>query len=788
MIDQTIGHYKILEKLGEGGMGVVYKAQDLKLNRTVALKFLPDRVQKEPEAKARFLQEAQAAAGLNHPNICTIHGVEEVDGSLFMVMEYVEGGTLREKIPFKKADDAVTIAAQIGEALQEAHGKGIVHRDVKADNIMMTSKGQAKVMDFGLAKLKGSLKLTRTSSTVGTLGYMAPEQIQGGDVNYRSDIFSFGVLLFEMLTGKLPFRGEHEAAMVYSIVNEEPQDITTLVPDLSPLVANLIQRCLEKDPSERYQHFDDIEADLKRAQKKTSRVTKSSAAVIPPVPADTPIHAAEAKKPSRNRISLYGAIGIGILAIAAVLYFTLPYQTEASREQTPSHAVRTLAVLPLENIGGQEQNEFFSDGMTEDMTAQIAKVNGINVVSRTSAMRYKGSKKSLKEIGSELGASVVLEGSVQRSGERVRIVCQLIDAETDNHLWTEMYDRDLKDIFAIQTEVAQEVAAALKAQLTPAENDALASKPTNILDAYTLYLKGRYHWRKRTVKDLQKGVEYFREAIQLDPGYALAYTGLSDCLSLYKVYNVPDARPDEFFAEAEAMARKAVALNPKLAEAHAALGNVLKEWKWDWYGAERELKKAIELNPKYATANQWYAEVLVAVGRIDEALTYAQKAYDLEPDSPIIVNVLGLVFSIKNENARAERLFKKAIELAPDIGDIHANLADIYIREGRYSESVDEMRLFNPTAFELAKAVQVYHEKGVRPAISDLSPLLSNKRARDRSYAYIEFDYVDESLFWLEQAVQNRDPDTPLLARRVFGRLSKDPRYIKILREIAARE
>ncbi len=288
MIGSTIGHYKIEAKVGEGGMGIVYKAQDTKLNRTVALKFLPDRVQQDADAKARFIQEAQAAAGLNHPNICTIHGVEEHDGSVYMVMEFVEGGTLRSKIPFKSQDDAITTATQIGEALEEAHSKGIVHRDVKADNIMFTAKGQAKVMDFGLAKLKGALKLTRTSSTVGTLGYMAPEQIQGGEVDHRSDIFSFGVLLFEMLTGKLPFRGEHEAAMVYSIVNEEPQDIAAIAPDLSPIVANAIQRCLEKDPNDRYQHFDDIVADLRRSQKKTSRISRGSS-VLPPVSGTQPI-------------------------------------------------------------------------------------------------------------------------------------------------------------------------------------------------------------------------------------------------------------------------------------------------------------------------------------------------------------------------------------------------------------------------------------------------------------------------------------------------------------------
>lgn len=335
MIGTTISHYKILEKLGEGGMGVVYKAQDTKLDRIVALKFLPAHVSVNEETKARFMQEAKAAAALNHAHICTIHGVEEVDSpqggkQMFIVMEYIEGGTLRDRIPFAKSDDAITVAGQIGEALQEAHAKGIVHRDIKADNIMLTSKGQAKVMDFGLAKLKGSLKLTRTSSTVGTLGYMAPEQIQGGEVDHRSDIFSFGVLVFEMLTGKLPFRGEHEAAMVYSIVNEEPLQLDQFRQDVSPLVSNLILRCLEKDPADRYQHMDDIVSDLHRAQKKTSKVARSSAYTPVQQSVERPASGVTSRAdvptgiPAQNRSwKLYGALGGALVVLAGVAWFFL---------------------------------------------------------------------------------------------------------------------------------------------------------------------------------------------------------------------------------------------------------------------------------------------------------------------------------------------------------------------------------------------------------------------------------------------------------------------------------
>ncbi|MEI7906846.1 MAG: serine/threonine-protein kinase, partial [Bacteroidota bacterium] len=314
MIGQTILHYKILEKLGEGGMGVVYKAHDTKLDRFVALKFLPAHATVNAETKARFTQEAKAAAALNHPNICTIHGVDEVDGNLFIVMEYIDGGTLREKVPYQKVDDAVSIAIQIGDALHEAHSKGIVHRDVKADNIMLTSKGQIKVMDFGLAKLKGSLKLTRTSSTVGTLAYMAPEQIQGGEVDQRSDIFSFGVLLFEMLTGKFPFRGEHEAALLYSIVNEEPESITKYIPDASAGLQQIFDKALEKDPAVRYHSVDDMVVDLRRTKKQTSRVSK----IIPITPADSTqnIPVQKAEPAAKNTLFIRSGIAIVIVLIA----------------------------------------------------------------------------------------------------------------------------------------------------------------------------------------------------------------------------------------------------------------------------------------------------------------------------------------------------------------------------------------------------------------------------------------------------------------------------------------
>ncbi len=375
MLGQTILHYKILEKLGEGGMGVVYKAHDTKLDRIVALKFLPLHLTANDAEKARFMQEARAAATLNHPHVCTIYRIDEYDGQQFIEMECIDGETLRRKIPVQKTDDALNYAIQIGEALQEAHSKGIVHRDIKADNIMVNAKNQIKVMDFGLAKLKGSLKLTKTSSTVGTLAYMAPEQIQGGEVDARSDIFSFGIVLFEMLTGKTPFHGEHEAAVMYSIVNEEPDSILKFKPDISPEIDRIIQRSLEKDPEDRYQHVDDMVSELRRSQKKSTRVVRPSAAGVSGIHASSfdtktaPIPAS----PSKKKFIISGIAAVILIAAAVWFYFFSGHQ----------QVVDSLAVLPFENVGGSQDLDYLSDGVTESLINNLTKIQGLRVIPRT---------------------------------------------------------------------------------------------------------------------------------------------------------------------------------------------------------------------------------------------------------------------------------------------------------------------------------------------------------------------------------------------------------------------
>ncbi len=511
MIGTTISHYTILEKLGEGGMGVVYKARDATLDRVVALKFLPVSSKATEVDRARFMQEARTAAALNHPNICTIYNIEEHDDRQFIVMEYVDGETLHARIgrqPSLAVDEVAAFAEQIGEALHDAHSHGIIHRDIKSENIMVNSKNQIKVMDFGLAKLKDSIRLTRLLSTVGTLGFMAPELIQGEDADARSDVFSFGVVMYEMLAGRLPFRGEHDAAIIYSIVNEEPQPLAEPVSPIASSLQKVIMNCLVKEPANRYQAVSEILADLQGDTTGKERPTKEASEIW-------------SRLKQKKSLLVGGAIA-GLAAIVAATYFLSP----AFRS---SPETKSVAVLPFKNMSPEKESEYFSDGVTEDIIARISTIGGIKVISRTSAMRYKQTEKSMRDIASELDVATVLEGSVKKTGNRVRIVAQLIDASDNEHLWGETYDRELTEIFAIQTDVALKTAAALKAALSPAATEEIATPPTTDVTAYQLYLQGRDYYYRNRKEDNDHAIALFNRAVVHDPRYALAYAGLAEC-------------------------------------------------------------------------------------------------------------------------------------------------------------------------------------------------------------------------------------------------------------------
>jgi len=602
MIGKTVSHYKILEKLGEGGMGVVYKAEDTRLDRTVALKFLPSDEFQAGEDVERFDREAKAVSALNHPHVATIYELDEFEGQTFIAFEYLPGGTLKsvtkdisETGRRLSAEKIVDIGFQVLDGLEHAHAKGFIHRDIKPDNLMFSEPGKIKITDFGLAKIRGAAELTRSGSTLGTVSYMSPEQVRGEDLDARSDLFSVGVILYELATGHRPFRGEHETAIGYAILNEDPADPGILRPDLPQTLLQVIMRCLAKDKHERFAGAGEARDALKAA----APSTKTSV------------------RPPRFRLR-WAALGV---VTAAVVVFAAVYSLVLRNPVNPEDQ-KSIAVLPFDNLSADPENEYFSDGITEDIITQLSKIADLRVISRTSTMRFKNTDKSITEIGEELGVAAILEGSVRRAEGQVRIVSQLIDARTDEHLWADSYDRELKDIFEIQSDVAEKIADALKATLTPQEKARIEVKPTENMDAYDAYLKGREFYVKYSRTDNQTAIALFKEALEFDPTYALAYAGLGDAYAQgVSRFGFSYGWLDSAFAAA----RKSIELNPELAEGYKALGLAYMTSAQANKALEAN-KKAVEYNPNYTPAISNCGFVYLHMGRLDEAYYWFNKA------------------------------------------------------------------------------------------------------------------------------------------------------------------
>jgi len=696
MTGKTILHYKILEKLGEGGMGIVYKAEDIKLKRLVALKFLPQYVTSSKEDFARFNQEAQAAAVLNHSNICIIYAIEDDKEGEFIAMEYIDGITLNKKISESplKTNEAIAYAIQIGEALQEAHSNGIVHRDIKSENIMVNSKNQIKVMDFGLAKLKGSIKLTRSSTTAGTLAYMAPEQIQGGEIDARSDIFSFGVMFFEMLTGKLPFLGEHDASMMYSIINEEPEPLQKYLPEANSDIMHIINRALEKDPEDRYQSMKDIVIELRRMQKHTGNVSRKTLInlPIPPVvekktdvitsPNSKETLVVERPLPvkkAKNKL-IIGASAAGIIVVLFIVGFLLLNKSSASV------VGKSIAVLPFKNMSGDKNDEYFSDGITEDITVELSQISDLRVIARNSVMKYKNSDASIKEIGNDLGVSAILEGSIQKEGNEVRIVAQLVDVNTGKYLWAGTYDKELTKIFAIQSDVSQQIAAALKTKLTPDEVTRLDKKPTDNITAYQYYLKGREYYYRYNKEANENAIDLFKKALDLDPNYALAYAGLGDCYGQrYQKFGFTDKWNDS----AIAISKRAITIDPGLAEGYKALG--LAQFNKGLMKAGLESnKQAIKLNPNYWPAVGNTGASYESLGNLADAVTWDNKSDQLNPTGGFGYSLLSRVYVLLLDYRNAEKAINIALNMQPDLIPAQVIYAQLHFNQGNYQQAIKD--------------------------------------------------------------------------------------------------
>lgn len=793
MIGTTILHYRIIDEVGRGGMGVVYKAEDVKLKRIVALKFLPPhQASAEPE-KVRFQQEAQAAATLNHPNICTIHAIEDYDlpggaRQQFIDMEFIDGVTLRQRLPIRNLTDFITYAIQIGQALQEAHSKGIVHRDVKAENIMITSRDQIKVMDFGLAKLKGSIKLTHTSSTVGTLAYMAPEQLQGGEVDARSDIFSFGVVLFEMLTGALPFRGEHEAAIMYSIANEQPESLLKLRPDLPPDLERIINRALEKDPEDRYQHADDVVSELRRIKKQTSTVSRVSPSEVKAAgySGEPENHKPRGSMGSRlsRRFIIYGGI-VALVVLAAIAYFAL---------LVPHKSIDSLAVLPFVNAAGDPNTDYLSDGITESLINGLSRLSNLTVMSRSSVFHYKGKEVDPQKAGKELGVKAVLTGRVMQRGDDLIISTELVDVSNNSHIWGDQYNRKLSDILRVQEEISKEISSNLSIKLGGEEEKKLTKRSTENTEAYQLYLKGRFYWNKRKADDLRRALEYFNQAIEQDPNYALAYAGLASTYVLLPQY--ASAATTDAMPKAEAAATKASALDPDLAEPHAVLGLMKEQFQWDWGGAESEFQRAIELDPNYPTTLHWYSICLRMQGKLEESMEEIKKAQALDPLSLIINMNVGDVLTLLKRYDEAAGQFKKTLELDPNFIEAHRGFGLLYLAQENLDGAMGEFQRIRDIVgkddpYGLEDVGYIFAKEGKKSEANQVLNQLFESSGHGRELSvqiamvYTGLGDKDKAFAWLEKGYENKNQWLGYFKiSPEWEDLRSDPRYHTLLKKI----
>jgi serine/threonine protein kinase/Tfp pilus assembly protein PilF len=690
MIGQTISHYRIMEQLGAGGMGVVYKAQDSRLDRAVALKFLPDKLAQEPQALERFRREARAASALNHPGICTIYDIGEKDGRGFIVMEFIDGETLRHHIHRQALplEEILRLGMQIAEALDAAHAEGIIHRDIKPANIFVTKRGQAKVLDFGLAKLlpkavaAGGLSAdgddTDSTSIVGiisgTPSYMSPEQIRGDTLDARTDIFSLGLVLYEMATGRQAFSGPTGGVIIEAVLTRAPAPARNINPNIPEKLEEIINKALHKDKAQRYQHAAEVRNDLQQLDRGSDSGWRSAAGSTETMAA-RPTVAGEAESSHTGSSGPHTAQNVTT-------------RTGAIRRERVAKIIDSLAVLPFENASRDPENEYLSDGIAGSLINILATVPKLRVMAQSTVFRYKGRKMDPQAVGRELNVKAVLTGRMMQSGGSLRIGTELVDVATGTQLWGAQYNRAPGDIFAIQDEISNEISENLRLKLTRAEKKRLTKRQTHDAEAYGLYLKGRHHWNRWTEEGFYKAIEYFQQAAEKDPSYGLAYAGVADSYVLlgWNSY-LP---PKDAFPKGKAAAMEALRLEPELSEAHTptAAGLWLHDWKWP--EAEKEFERSVALNPCYPTANHWYAEYLMTMGRHDEAIARMKKSQELDPLSLIISVAIGWTYYMARRYEDALQQIRRTFELDPNYPVANWVLGLVLRKMGRFDEAIAE--------------------------------------------------------------------------------------------------
>jgi serine/threonine-protein kinase len=803
LVGRGVEHYSIKKQIGAGGMGEVYLAEDTRLGRKVALKLLDPGLVDDAISRARFLREARLASALDHPNICTVHEVGEARGRPFIAMQYIEGETLREIVKGRplKLDSLLSITLQVADGLSAAHERGVIHRDIKAGNIIVTPQGQAKVLDFGLAKLleraedEAETHLTMTGQVMGTPASMSPEQARGEHADERSDIFSFGCVIYEMATGEIPFKGKTRAEVIGALLHKPHAPAAESNKEISARLSAVIDRALAKEPAERYQSVREMIADLRQVVADAGGLdhlfssSEIPRGVVPLVPTRRRGLLASLGRRVRSRTAavVLAVAAVSLVGVALAIYFSRPGRPASAAP------IKSIAVLPFKPLGSEGRDEALELGMADTLIARLSNIREINVRPISAVHKYTGLEQDALRAGREQRVDAVLDGHVQKAGEKIRVTVRLLRVADGAALWTAQFDEKMTDIFAVQDSISERVAGALAVRLAGGERERLTKHHTENTEAYQLYVKGRYHLNRLTDDGFLKGRDYFQQAIDLDPTYALAYAGLADAYQMLSGYNA--LAPNDGFPKAKAAATEALRLDEELAEAHTALGTVKLLHDWDWPGAEKEYKRAVEINQSYSDAHLMYGLYLSAMERFDEAHAEVRRAHELDPLSLAKIMGIGDVYYHQRQYDRAIEQYRRALEMDPNSGFAHWALGNAYVQKGMYEEAILEYQksipLSGDSPDEVASLGYAHALSGKRREAQQVIDELKNRAARRYisptiiAFIYAGLDEKDEAFAWLDKAYDGRDFILVFLkVDPTFDRLRSDPRFAELARRV----